>query len=75
MWVVEGVTEIQQREEQVALFPLGHLPHVQHHNRAKCVAHPDEYLRLRPLLHNRQQREKNGPNERTDQSSRNNTTK
>ena len=34
------------------------------------MPHPDEYLRLRPLLHNRcTKTKKYGPNERTDQNS------
>ena len=40
------------------------------------LPHPGEYLRLCPLLHNRcTGPKKYGPNERTDQSSRKNTTK
>ena len=35
LWVAEEVTESRQRAKQVALFPLGPLPNVQHHNAAK----------------------------------------
>ena len=34
LWVVEEVTESQQRVEQALLFPLGPLPHIQYHNTA-----------------------------------------
>ena len=34
------------------------------------MSNPGEYLRFRPLLPNRHGKRKNGPNERTDQSSR-----
>ena len=40
LWVAEEVTESWQRAEQVALFPLWPLPHIQHHNTAKWVALP-----------------------------------
>ena len=50
MWVPAEVSENQQRAEQVALFPLGHLPHIQHHNPETWVVRPGEYLRLCPIL-------------------------
>ena len=40
LWVVGGVTERRQRADQVALFPLRPLPHIQHHNPATWVALP-----------------------------------
>ena len=40
LWVAGEVTEIQPRAEQVALFPLGPLSHVQCHNTAERVAPP-----------------------------------
>ena len=40
LWVAGEVTEGQLRAEQVALFPLRHLPHIQHHNTAMWVAPP-----------------------------------
>ena len=49
MWVVEGVTEIQQRVEQAPLLPLG----PSHTLRVAAQQHglppPGEHLRLRPL--------------------------
>ena len=39
-WVVGEVTEIRQRVEQVPLFPLGPLPHIQHHNAAMWITPP-----------------------------------
>ena len=46
------------------------------HSKVGCPAQ-GEHLRLHPFLHNTQAetKKKNGPNERTDQSSRKNTTK
>ena len=38
--VVGQVTERRERTEQVGLFPLGPLPHIQHHNAATWVAPP-----------------------------------
>ena len=52
-WIAEEVTESQPRTEQAALFPLGPLPHIQHHSAVTWLPHPGEYLRLRPLLQNR----------------------
>ena len=40
LWVAGEVTEDQQRAEQEALFPLGPLPHIQHHNAALLGALP-----------------------------------
>ena len=87
LWVVGEVTESLLRPEQVALFPLWPLPHIQHHNTATWIAPSGEYLRLCPLLHNRcakTKKKKNThththiyiyiPSERTDQSSRKNAT-
>ena len=39
-WVVEELTESGARAEQVELFPLGPLPHIQCHDAAKWVALP-----------------------------------
>ena len=76
LWVAEEVTESRWRAEQGALFLLGTFHHIQHHNAASRLPCPGKYLRLHPLLHNRLAKtKKNGPNEKTDQSSRKNTTK
>ena len=40
LWVLEEMTESQRRAEQGALFPLGPLPHIQHHNVTTWVAQP-----------------------------------
>ena len=40
LWAVEEVTESQPRAEQSALFPLGPLTHIEHHNVATWVATP-----------------------------------
>ena len=40
LWVLGEVAEGWQRVEQVALFPLGPLLHIQHHNAATWVALP-----------------------------------
>ena len=75
--VAEEVTESWPRTRQAALFPFTPLPHIQHHNTALWVPHPGEYLRLCSLHVTGALRrgKKKGPNERTDQSSRKNTTK
>ena len=39
-WEAGKVTESQQRVEQVVLFPLGTLPHIEHHKAAMWVALP-----------------------------------
>ena len=44
------VTKSWLRAKQVALFPLGPLPHIQHHNPETWVVRPGEYLRLCPVL-------------------------
>ena len=46
--VVREVTESWQRAKQVVLFPLGTLPHIQHHNAAKWLPHPGEHLSSAP---------------------------
>ena len=38
LWVAWEVTESQPRARQVALFPLGPLPHILRHNTVKWVA-------------------------------------
>ena len=53
LWVEEEVTENRQGVEQRVLFPLGPLPHIQHHNAVEWLPCPGEHLRLYPLLHNR----------------------
>ena len=40
LWVTGEVTENRQREEQVALFLLRPLPHIQHHYTGMWVALP-----------------------------------
>ena len=40
LWVAGEVTDSQSRAEQVALFLLGPLPHIQYHNLATWVALP-----------------------------------
>ena len=40
LWVAEGVTEFQQRVEQVPLFPLRPLPHIQCHTTARSMTPP-----------------------------------
>ena len=59
----------------MALLLLGPLPHIQCHMQPSGLHRPGKYLRLHPLLCNRHAETKNnsnnnGPNERTDQSSR-----
>ena len=49
LWVAGEVTEGQLRAEQVALFPLRHLPHIQHHNTAKWIAPPWRIPKALPL--------------------------
>ena len=49
LWVAEEVSESQKREEQVALFPLGPLPHIQHHNAVMWVAPPWRIPKALPL--------------------------
>ena len=40
LWVAEEVIENWPRAEEAALFLLGPLPHIQHHNAAMWVAPP-----------------------------------
>ena len=40
LWVVAEVTEIWQRAEQTALFPLRPFPHIWHYNPVMWVAPP-----------------------------------
>ena len=49
LWVAGKVTESQQRAEQVALFLLGPLPHIQHHSAAMWVAPPWQIPKAPPL--------------------------
>ena len=71
LWIVEEVTESGARANQVALFPLWHLPSIQHHNAGKWLPQPREYLRINPLLHNRcAKTKKYSPNKRIDQNPR-----
>ena len=49
LWVVEEVTESQWRAEQAALFPLGPLPHIQHHISGTWVALPWRIYMAPPL--------------------------
>ena len=66
------MVERRQRAEQAALFPLGPLPHIQHHNASPWVPPPDEYLRLHPSLCNRCTETKNmAQMKKKDQSSKN----
>ena len=52
-------TESWLRAQQMALFPLRPLPHIQRHNAVTWVAPTREYLRLRLLLCNRHTKTKN----------------
>ena len=49
LWVAEEVTESQLRAEQVVLFLLGPLPHIQCHSSAKCIALPWQIPKAPPL--------------------------
>ena len=49
LWVVEKVTESWPRAEQVALFPLGPLPYIQHHNTLTWIAPPWQIPKALPL--------------------------
>ena len=53
------MTESRQRAEQVALFPLGPLPHIQCHSAGHGLPHLGEHLRLLPLQHKRYAKTKN----------------
>ena len=73
MWVAEGVTEIWQRVVQEPLLPLGPSPMYSVTAQRPVLPCPGEHLRLCPLLHNwhtETKKKKNGPHERTHQSSR-----
>ena len=75
-WVLKEVTESRPRAKQAALFPLN--PHATYRatTQWRGLPHHGKYLRLCPLLCNRcTKTKKYGPNERTDQNSRKNTTK
>ena len=50
LWVSGEVTENGQREEQVALFPLGPSPTYRITTQQCGLPHPGEHLRLCPLL-------------------------
>ena len=70
LWVGEEVTKNWQRAEQAALFPLGPLPHIQHHN-AMRVALPWRNLRFCSLqCTGCAETKKYGPNERRGENSR-----
>ena len=49
--VVGEVTESRPRTEQVAFFPIGHLPHI--HATTCELPHNGKYLRFHSFLHNR----------------------
>ena len=49
LWVVEGVTENQQRVEQVALFPLGSSPTYRLTAQLPALPRPGEHVRLHPF--------------------------
>ena len=49
LWVVGEVSESQLRAEQVPLFSLGPLPHIQHHNSVTRVAPPWRIPKAPPL--------------------------
>ena len=53
LWVVEGVTENQQRVEQAPLLPIGPSPTYSVTVQLQASPHPGEHLRLHPLLYNR----------------------
>ena len=70
-----GVTENQQRVEQVPLLPLHPSPTYSFTAQRPALPRPSEHLRLCPFMyrHAKTKKKKKGPNERTDQSSRKNT--
>ena len=74
MWVAEGVTEIWQRVKQAPLLPPGPSPTYSVTAQEPELPCLGEHLRLRPFTKQVHQDKKYGPNERTDQSSRKNTT-
>ena len=76
LWVLEEVTKTQLKAEQAPLFPLRTPPPphqlIQHRNAATWVVSPGEYFRFHPLQYNSPVETKiHGPNETTDQSSKN----
>ena len=73
--VAKEVTESLPKAEQMALFPLRPLAHTEYHNPETWVT-PSWQIPKAPLLHSKHaETKKYGPNERTEQSSRKNTTK
>ena len=72
LFVAEEMTEILRKAELAPLFPLGPLPHIQHHNEPSRLSHPGKYPRLRPSTKQvcRDKKKIYAPNEKTDQSSR-----
>ena len=67
-----GGSDWKSAESQASVIVPSQTPPLQ--MQQSGLPHPGEYLRLHPLLCNRHTKQKNGPNERTDQSSRKNTT-
>ena len=59
LWVVQEVTESCLRAEQVALFPLGPLPHRQCHCEVMWVASPWHFPRFCSILCNKLPETKN----------------
>ena len=53
LWVVGEVTENRPIADQMALFPLGPLPYIQHHNTAMRVALPRRIPKALPLTSER----------------------
>ena len=51
LWVAEGVTEIQQRVEQVPLFPLKPSPTYSITAQRPALPCPGEHLKLRPFTY------------------------
>ena len=49
LWVEGGVTEIQQRVEQVPLLPLGSSPKYSVTAQQPALPGPSEHLRVRPF--------------------------
>ena len=72
LWVAEEITGSQPRPEQVTLFLLSPLPHIQCHNAVTWLPYLGEYLRLHPLQRSScAKTKKYGSSERTDQNSKN----
>ena len=71
MWVAKEVTESRARANQGALFSLGLLLHIPHHNTTMWAAPPWSITKALPLQCNRPtETKKYDPNERTVQKSR-----